>query len=141
MNNAGSHLIGNRCDDCPYSGLHALQHLTHNEIVLYQIVKDRDCRNDQKRRNNGSENCNHRSGHSGQLISHHDGPVDCNGSRRGLGDRDQIQHLLILDPVIFIYKFFLQKRNDHITAAKGKSTQVECGDKQLPQHPSFVFHF
>ena len=56
----------------------------------------------------------------GQLEAHHDRPVDGDGSGGGLSNGNEIQHLILLNPVQLIHKFLLHQRDDNIAAAEGK---------------------
>ena len=64
-----------------------------------------------------------------QLIADNNCAVDCDSSRRRLRDGDQIQHFLIIDPVILVHKFLFHECNDHITAAKSEGTQIKGRNK------------
>lgn len=63
--------------------------------------------------------------HAGQFIAYHDSPVDSDGARRGLGNGHQIQHLLFINPVVFVYKFLLHQCDDDISATEGKCAQIQ----------------
>ena len=87
--------------------MHPFQHKADNLIVPKYFVEKGNDRDDDKRWQDGRNDCDDGSDDTSQLISDDDGSVDRNGSGRGLGDGHQIQHLFLFNPVIFIYKFFL----------------------------------
>lgn len=140
LHDAASHVPHDGRDDRADAGLHPGEHLADNEIVAEQRVEIRDHRDDEKRWQDRREDRDQHTRHARKLVSHDDRAVDRDCSRSGLRDGDQIEHFLVLDPVQLIDKFPLQKRHDHVAAAKCKRAEIQRGKKELPQHMLSAFH-
>ena len=126
------HLIYHNSDHCPDSGLHAKQHLAYNKIFAEDLITDRDCRNDYKLRKQCPKDGCHHAGKPCQLIADCDCSVHCHSSRCRLCDRHQIQHLILIDPVILINKFLFHQTHDHIASAKRECTEIKRRQKKFP---------
>ena len=57
-----------------------------------------------------------------------------------LGDGYQIQHFVLLDPVVSIHKLFFHQCNDHIAASEGKSAEIQRGPEELRKQTLFLLH-
>ena len=115
------------------AGLHPAKQRLHGGVVPEDGIESGDDAQDHEGRDDGAQNRDQDPGQTAELITHHDGAVHCDGSRRRLGDGDHIQHLFLIDPVQLIDELLFQQCNDHISSPEGKGAQEERGEEEFFQ--------
>ena len=128
------HFVHHRGDHGTHTCLHSLQHQADEPVIPERCVTGRNQRDDHKGRNDRGSDGSDNACQSCQLVTHHNGPIDCNGAGGGLSDSHQVKHFVLLNPVVFVHKLALEQGDDDIASPKGKGAQIEGGEKEFFQN-------
>ena len=107
--------------------------MVDHEICAEGGVEEGDDAENHEGRDDGAEHGKQDAGDATELVAHDDGTVDRDRARCGLGDRHEIQHFVLADPVQVVDELLFQQRDDDIAAPEGEGAEIQGLEEELPE--------
>lgn len=118
---------------------HALEHGLDDRLVLERNEKQRHEQYDDERRYDDTEHRAERPPVTIDLVADENRRIESQGSRRSLGERQQVEEFLAIDPRPAIDHFLFDQRNHGVSPAEGKYPDLEERPEKIQRFPHKVF--